>query len=246
MSPTTPIALGRTLGVSVAVVAVLNTLSALSLPVPERKPALAIVILWCALLLLHAVWYWLGARLRERFGLRVYAALQAATVFALAVSDLSFPIALGLLMTLTVEIVLLAGSTWGTVPIALGAIALLVVSQVLTSGLDRATTAGHTLVVTAAHAHAVGALVRRPITKRIVSGPALPQPPLANPRANLSVRETEVLQALVRGARNTEIASELGISERTVKSHLAHIYQKLGVETRAAAVAVALDRELTP
>ena len=54
----------------------------------------------------------------------------------------------------------------------------------------------------------------------------------------------DVLGELVRGARNGEIAASLGISERTVKAHLTHIYQKLGVDSRAGAVATALGRSL--
>ena len=60
--------------------------------------------------------------------------------------------------------------------------------------------------------------------------------------AELTPRETEVLRALVSGARSSQIASQLGITERTVKAHLANIYQKLGVESRSAAVAVAMQR----
>ena len=62
--------------------------------------------------------------------------------------------------------------------------------------------------------------------------------------ANLSTRESEVLEQLVSGARNSEIAARLHISERTVKSHLANIYLKLGVESRGAAVAVAAQRSV--
>jgi len=48
-----------------------------------------------------------------------------------------------------------------------------------------------------------------------------------------------VLKAVARGERSKEIAIHLGISERTVKAHLASIYSKLGVDSRAAAIAVA-------
>ena len=58
----------------------------------------------------------------------------------------------------------------------------------------------------------------------------------------LSEREEEVLQAIARGDRSKEIALQLGISERTVKAHLANIYSKLGVDSRAAAVAVAAKK----
>jgi DNA-binding CsgD family transcriptional regulator/tetratricopeptide (TPR) repeat protein len=51
----------------------------------------------------------------------------------------------------------------------------------------------------------------------------------------LSVRETEVLRLVARGFTNQRIASELSISERTVNSHLVHIFNKLGVDNRVAA-----------
>ena len=60
-----------------------------------------------------------------------------------------------------------------------------------------------------------------------------------NEPVNLTDRELEVLQAVARGERSKEIALQLGISERTVKAHLASIYNKLGVDSRAAAIAVA-------
>jgi NarL family two-component system response regulator YdfI len=55
----------------------------------------------------------------------------------------------------------------------------------------------------------------------------------------LSERELEVLAAVARGERSKEIAVVLSITERTVKAHLASIYNKLGVDSRAAAIAVA-------
>jgi two-component system, NarL family, response regulator YdfI len=56
---------------------------------------------------------------------------------------------------------------------------------------------------------------------------------------SLTEREQEVLEAVARGERSKEIASHLGISERTVKAHLASIYSKFGVDSRAAAIAIA-------
>lgn len=76
---------------------------------------------------------------------------------------------------------------------------------------------------------------------------ALHAPPaVATPPGDsaLTEREHEVLQAAAKGDRNKEIAYKLGISERTIKAHLASIYQKLGVDSRAAAVAVAAQRGL--
>jgi len=61
---------------------------------------------------------------------------------------------------------------------------------------------------------------------------------------SLTERETQVLEAVARGERSKEIAAHLGISERTVKAHLASIYSKLGVDSRAAAIAIAAQRGL--
>jgi DNA-binding NarL/FixJ family response regulator len=58
----------------------------------------------------------------------------------------------------------------------------------------------------------------------------------------LSDREVEVLQLVAEGESNSEIASRLHISQATVKSHLIHIFGKLGVSDRTAAVTVALRR----
>ncbi len=58
----------------------------------------------------------------------------------------------------------------------------------------------------------------------------------------LSAREREILVLVARGTSNREIAAELFISEATVKTHLTHIYAKLAVKDRAAAVAVGYDR----
>ncbi|MDA0167988.1 response regulator transcription factor [Solirubrobacter taibaiensis] len=64
------------------------------------------------------------------------------------------------------------------------------------------------------------------------------------PEAPLSPRELEVLQLIARGATNREAAKQLFISEATVKTHLIHVYAKLGVNDRAAAVAAGYDRRL--
>ena len=58
----------------------------------------------------------------------------------------------------------------------------------------------------------------------------------------LSTREIEVLELVARGTSNKEIAKELWVSETTVKSHMLHIFDKLGVTDRTAAVTAALKR----
>ena len=60
----------------------------------------------------------------------------------------------------------------------------------------------------------------------------------------LSAREVQVLRLVALGRTNADIGKELFISEATVKTHLLHIYAKLGVNDRAAAVATAYERGL--
>ncbi|GGS68511.1 DNA-binding response regulator [Planobispora rosea] len=64
------------------------------------------------------------------------------------------------------------------------------------------------------------------------------------PADPLSARELEILHLIADGATNREVAARLFISEATVKSHVLHIYTKLGVNDRAAAVATAFRRGL--
>jgi DNA-binding NarL/FixJ family response regulator len=63
-------------------------------------------------------------------------------------------------------------------------------------------------------------------------------------RRRLSHRELEVLGLVARGATNREVAAKLFITEATVKTHLLHLFGKLGVKDRAAAVAAAYDTGL--
>lgn len=58
----------------------------------------------------------------------------------------------------------------------------------------------------------------------------------------LSRREVEVLKLVAGGTSNKAIGGQLHISEATVKSHLSHIFGKLGVDERTAAVTAALER----
>lgn len=93
---------------------------------------------------------------------------------------------------------------------------------------------------TAVRAAADGRTVLSPaVASRLVSRV---RTPAAAGREPLSAREREVLELVARGTPNKEIAAELFISEATVKTHLTHLYAKLGVKDRAAAVAVAYER----
>jgi DNA-binding NarL/FixJ family response regulator len=86
--------------------------------------------------------------------------------------------------------------------------------------------------------------------RRAAAGETVLAPPIAqrlvdrirNPDARaLSAREIEVLREVASGNTNAELADRLHISQATVKTHLLHIYAKLGVSDRAAAVACAYE-----
>jgi two-component system, NarL family, response regulator YdfI len=63
-------------------------------------------------------------------------------------------------------------------------------------------------------------------------------------RLDLTERERSILTGVARGERSKEIAARLGVTAATVAAHLTNIYSKLGVDSRASAVAIALQRGL--
>ncbi len=98
----------------------------------------------------------------------------------------------------------------------------------------------------AIHAAAKGETLLKPdILARVLAPQTQPKPASTTQAdSTLTERELEVLICASRGERNKEIAYKLGITERTVKAHLQSIYQKFGVDSRAAAVAVAAAQGL--
>jgi NarL family two-component system response regulator YdfI len=82
------------------------------------------------------------------------------------------------------------------------------------------------------------------VIERVLAEPRIKQAPneaRAEGGSGLTSREREVLAGVARGETSKKIAFDLGITERTVKAHLASIFNKLGVDSRAAAVAVAIQ-----
>ncbi|QKT09497.1 response regulator [Rhodococcus sp. W8901] len=113
-------------------------------------------------------------------------------------------------------------------------------------------------VVRALDAGAIGYLLKDSAPRDIfaairgaVVGQSVLSPPVAarvldqmrRPDQALTAREAELLTLLAEGLTNKELGRRLFISEATVKTHLAHIYAKLGVDSRAAAVSIALRRD---
>ncbi|MGZ3147092.1 response regulator [Lentzea chajnantorensis] len=93
----------------------------------------------------------------------------------------------------------------------------------------------------------LAAAVRTAASGQTVLSPDIAQRLLSQvrrPAPKLSRREVQILEHLAKGLSNREIARALFISEATVKTHLVRIFDKLGVETRTAAVTTAVERKL--
>ncbi|MBD0338626.1 MAG: response regulator transcription factor [Thermoleophilia bacterium] len=87
-----------------------------------------------------------------------------------------------------------------------------------------------------------GSLFAPAVTRRLIerfAGPTHTQPPLALDA--LTPRELEVLGLVARGLSNAEIAGKLVVSEHTVKTHVAHVLQKLDLRDRVQAVVLAYE-----
>jgi ATP/maltotriose-dependent transcriptional regulator MalT len=67
---------------------------------------------------------------------------------------------------------------------------------------------------------------------------------ISNPAPTLTARGIQLLELLATGLSNRAIAKQIFISEATVKTHLVHIYAKLGVDNRTAAIAAATQRRI--
>ena len=83
---------------------------------------------------------------------------------------------------------------------------------------------------------------KRSFCLKLLPGVETTAPQKRNENSILTERELEVLKAASRGERSKEIALHLGIAERTVMAHLDSVYNKLGRDSRAAALATAIER----
>lgn len=81
-------------------------------------------------------------------------------------------------------------------------------------------------------------IMERVFRTRIVTDAA----PARRDPLQLTDKEVHILRAVANGFRSKEIAGDIGISERTVKAHLTNIYNKLGVDSRSQAVALAIEK----
>ena len=90
------------------------------------------------------------------------------------------------------------------------------------------------------------ALLSPAITRKLIEDFARRPPPTAQPAAlsELTPRELEVLELIAHGSSNADIASELVVSDATVKTHVARIFSKLDLHDRAQAVVLAYETGL--
>jgi DNA-binding NarL/FixJ family response regulator len=89
-----------------------------------------------------------------------------------------------------------------------------------------------------------GSLFAPSVTRRLIAEFARHQPADPPDLENLTERETDVLRLVARGLSNQEIATELFVSENTVKTHVARVLMKLGVRDRVQAVVAAYESGL--
>lgn len=94
------------------------------------------------------------------------------------------------------------------------------------------------LVDAARNAIAGNAVIHPQLTKTFIEEARLGEP--ASDTTPLSKREREILQRVADGATTKQVATDLGISPHTVKTHLERIFEKLGANDRAQAVAIAI------
>lgn len=249
-----PNRLGRGLGLLAFVVAVLATVSVVSFPIRGRRLSAVFTVFLALALFSHAAFYWWGARFRIRWGAVLYFAVQVVAVFLIGLAPALYPLSVGLYLALGAEAFIVSDGALKEAPLTLGVITLCVIDAWFALGVYRAASLGIVLTMAGVCVFAARAIVDRFFRARelpLASGSSdragrrrLDVPSLGRGSVPLTTREREVLRWLARGSRTRHIAESLGISERTVKAHLGSIYQKLGVDSRTAAIASAIEQDL--
>jgi DNA-binding CsgD family transcriptional regulator len=226
----------RTVAAAVLVLAALNAVWALSLPPAAHPPSRALVVIWTLLLVVHALLYAWSERLARTIAHAGITLAQAAVVLAIGLSGRLYPLGVLTLAVLMTYTILTMAGRWPAWWIIGGAALLFVIATTATSTSYRAASTGMLLTGVGLVAY----LVHRVSEARAVTAAGADvhiEKPLQESLPQLTDRERQVFDMVIDGQRTSYIANALGITERTVKAHLTSIYQKLGVESRAAAMA---------
>jgi len=100
-------------------------------------------------------------------------------------------------------------------------------------------------ILSAIRACALGeAVFGASIARRVADFFAAPRSPAAEPFPDLTDRENEILELIAQGRSNGDIASRLGIASKTVRNHVANVFNKLQVADRAQAIVRAREAGL--
>lgn len=224
-------------------------LTAISFPVASRRLPIASTLAIAGLSVAHAAAYWNADKLRERLKFPGYVMLHVSLAFGIAMLGALFPFGLVLLIAFTARSVVGQDMKTG-VAVTLASFTTFFIASIATSDLYRGATSSLILAATGIVTYSIS-LAASKRTLEPATGVAVDTTrssfmsrSSAGRAGDLTPRELEVLRAVAAGSRTADVAATMGISERTVKSHLAAIYQKLGVENRAAAVTVAMRSNL--
>ena len=123
---------------------------------------------------------------------------------------------------------------------------LILTSYATSDGISRALSAGANgaIMKSAENAELIAAIHAVAAGKTYVSSEIRNLLATDPPVSSLTGRQTEVLDALTRGLTNKDIATQLGISVRSVEEHVNHLLEKIGASNRAEAVGIALRKHL--
>jgi DNA-binding CsgD family transcriptional regulator len=232
---------GARIGAWVVFIGVLDAISMATRPVADGRAGAATIVLTIAILSVHASLYVFDERLRVRHGDRAWLVAQAVALFAFSLLDAPIPLTVALFGAAVAYVLTIPAFRSASTLITLGAIVLGAIGTAIVSSIYRGATLALALGAAGLVIHAIrGVIAARGGTAsaKAPSFAATPAPTNAN-GTTLSARELEVLRLAAAGVTSKDIATRLDIAERTIKAHLASAYRKLGVKSRAEAVAVA-------
>jgi len=252
----------RVLGAAVGTTAVLYLLAALSRPAYERGVSASIALVTASLLAVHACIYVFGGQLEGALRPTTVVGANAGTLVVLAAVSPSVWLNIAVFAAFTTLVIARHSLPYSPNIVRLLAIVVFATSTAVGFGVYRGSAIAFVLSIVFLLGQAV---VLTGARNDLSDGTRIPtvadtersaiatvedsakQASLveAGPASTpLTGRELDVLRLAAQGMKSADIALSLGITERTVKAHLAAAYRRLGVTSRAAAIARAATRGL--